>query len=524
MNRLHARRKPRSRHAPALFSVLQKSHMVALVCVLGLIFLLTALPPVLSRTQQQNLDTHLKQVARDSRSLVSVLKKLPLKEKISMLEGLNSGQLQLLAPARSVDGPVHFGPFKLGVFILKDQVTLIQDGQVVWSQAFRKGPIPEKWQSLLPLTTEHMLVENPLHLAPLLQEWSTRQLNAGTWMVPLSSRQVLAVTALQLKQEALWGPLLLLGVTMLLAWTVWVFLPALAGSVLVSSWLARREARRLGDGLKHISRKLLRAPSNQHTLQDQYNSLQELNHMEQELLELGQRFESALQGLQSKMGQQQDFLHSISHDLRTPLSHILAFSEDLQDRLQDSPLEKKVRIIHREALALSRMVSDVFDVLRFEHPEFRLKLRTVEVSSVLEHQLERFQSDARSKHIHLGFSRPETEVLIQADPERLGQVMGNLLSNALRYTPAEGTIELRLAHDITSVQIQVLDTGAGVATEHLPHLFERFYRADGASAERHSGLGLAICKQLVEQMGGQISVDSVEGGGSTFTIQLPRDR
>ncbi|GEM49333.1 hypothetical protein DC3_49680 [Deinococcus cellulosilyticus NBRC 106333 = KACC 11606] len=495
--------------------------MVGLGAVLGLVFLLMALPPLISLFQYRDLNDHLHEVSRDARKLVSVLGALPMNQQINMLEGLNSGQVQLLAAERSGPGAISFGPFDLEVFTLDDQVTLIQAGEVVWSQAFEKGPIPETWRSLLPLTTEHFVTEQPASLARHLKEWSTRDLNAATWMVPLNSRQVLAVTVLQLKEEALWGPLLLLSVSMLLAWTLWVLLPALAGSVLVSSWLAGRDSKRLNTELKRISSRFQQTPDFHSSGAVAQEGVQELGHLELELNQIGQQFHETLKGLQQQMGQQQDFMHSISHDLRTPLSHILAFSEDLQYRLQESPLQRKAHIIHREALALNHMVSDVFDVLRFDQPEFRLQFRPVLLSDLLEHQVERFQPMAQSRNVHLRCVPVPHPVQVMADPERLGQVLGNLLSNALRHTPPGGTIELDLDFTPEDLQIQVRDTGTGIAPEHLPHLFQRFYRAEGPSAERHSGLGLTICRQLVEKMDGHISVRSVLGVGSTFTVHFP---
>jgi len=139
--------------------------------------------------------------------------------------------------------------------------------------------------------------------------------------------------------------------------------------------------------------------------------------------------------------------------------------------------------------------------------------------------LERVRSSAREKELTLSAEMPETPVFVEGDARRLSQVLLNLLSNAIQHTPASGSISVTLSlRDATTAQVAVRDTGEGIPAEHLPHIFERFYRPAVARTPKGTGLGLSIAKNLIEAHGGSIWVESEEGRGSTFTFTLPTQR
>jgi signal transduction histidine kinase len=213
----------------------------------------------------------------------------------------------------------------------------------------------------------------------------------------------------------------------------------------------------------------------------------------------------------------------IAHELRTPLSVILGHAEALEDGVLPAAPET-FHLIHDEAQRLNRLVDDLRTLSLAEAGELALVRRPVAPGELLERAAAAFGPRARQKDIAL-----ETEITrglpaVSADPDRLAQVLDNLLDNALRYTPEGGRITLAAAPAPGGVRLAVRDTGPGVAPDDLPHLFDRFYRGDKARqhAEGGSGLGLAIAKSLVEAHRGRITANSERGRGTEFVIDLPR--
>lgn len=213
----------------------------------------------------------------------------------------------------------------------------------------------------------------------------------------------------------------------------------------------------------------------------------------------------------------------IAHELRTPLSVILGHAEALEDGVLPAAPET-FHLIHDEAQRLNRLVDDLRTLSLAEAGELALVRRAAAPGELLERAAAAFGPRARQKDVAL-----ETEIApglpaVSADPDRLAQVLGNLLDNALRYTPEGGRITLVAAPAPGGVRLTVRDTGPGVAPEDLPHVFDRFYRGDKARghAEGGSGLGLAIAKSLVEAHGGRITASGERGRGTEFVIDLPR--
>ncbi len=211
----------------------------------------------------------------------------------------------------------------------------------------------------------------------------------------------------------------------------------------------------------------------------------------------------------------------IAHELRTPLSIILGYTEALSDgKLHGKPAIYDA--MYGEAQLLNHLVDDLRTLSLADAGELTLNRSLIPAGECIERTAASHAELAAQRGIRLDVQIAPDLPLIQVDRERVAQVLTNLVSNALRYTPDAGVITLSAATEDDRVLLRVADTGPGIAPEHLPHVFQRFYRADASRpANGESGLGLAIAKSLVEAQGGTIRVESVPGQGATFTVALP---
>jgi len=212
----------------------------------------------------------------------------------------------------------------------------------------------------------------------------------------------------------------------------------------------------------------------------------------------------------------------IAHDLRTPLSVILGYTEALSDgKLQGS--EEIYSIVHTEAQHLSHLIDDLKILALADAGEIPLTYQAVPPTSLLRRTADAYRIQAEQKGISLEVDASPNLPELNIDHERMAQVLGNLMSNALRYTPRGGAIRLSAMEAAGKVRIEVADTGKGIPAEDLPFVFGRSFRGDKARQQENgeSGLGLAIAKSLVQAQGGDITVTSQLGKGSTFTIELP---
>jgi two-component system sensor histidine kinase BaeS len=220
--------------------------------------------------------------------------------------------------------------------------------------------------------------------------------------------------------------------------------------------------------------------------------------------------------------QRRNMVADIAHELRTPLTVMQGNLEALMDGVYDLTPEN-VAAVHRQSVVLARLVNDLRDLALAEAGQLRLERKPVSLSRVVAQVADGLEIQAQQKGVGLEFDVPGVLPPVEADEQRIAQVLFNLLSNALRHTPAGGTISTKAAVHDGFVSISVSDTGTGISPEDLPHVFDRFYRTDHsrARATGGSGLGLTIARQLVEAHGGQISAQSRLGQGSTFTFSVP---
>lgn len=240
-----------------------------------------------------------------------------------------------------------------------------------------------------------------------------------------------------------------------------------------------------------------------------------------EIGQLAHAFNAMAGGLaQLEQGRRQ-MVTDIAHELRTPLSNIRGYLEAVQDRVA-SPTPAIIALLHEEAMVLTHLVNDLQDLALAEAHQLQLVCESTPLRPLVERVVQSIRGfgDAVTPiRVELAPELPPVAV----DPERISQVVRNLVTNALRYTPAHGEIAVGGRAVENGVELSVQDTGSGIAPEHLPHLFDRFYRADPARARATggAGLGLAIVKQLVELHGGRIGVESEVGKGTRFTLWLP---
>jgi signal transduction histidine kinase len=217
-----------------------------------------------------------------------------------------------------------------------------------------------------------------------------------------------------------------------------------------------------------------------------------------------------------------NLVSDVAHELRTPLMNIRGYLELLQDQVLE-PTPETLGSLYEETSLLSRLVADLQDLSLAEAGQLRLARRPVSLEEVTGQAAQIIQPYLARKNLALHVHIPPDLPCVEADQERIAQILRNLLSNAIIHTPSRGEISITASTVESLVKISVQDTGVGIAAEHLPYLFERFYRADSsrARATGGTGLGLAIVKQMVQAHGGQIVVQSQPGKGACFTFTLP---
>jgi signal transduction histidine kinase/ActR/RegA family two-component response regulator len=221
-----------------------------------------------------------------------------------------------------------------------------------------------------------------------------------------------------------------------------------------------------------------------------------------------------------------EFLATVSHELRTPLNAVLGWARMLGSKqLPTDRAGHAIATIERSASALAHIIDDLLDVSRIVAGTLRLAPQPVDLVAVAQAALDGVRPLAAAKHVHLAFL-PDLEALepVSGDPGRLQQVIWNLLANAIKFTPEGGRVEIVIERSNDYMEIRVVDTGQGISADLLPHVFERFRQAAGATTRRHTGLGLglAIVRQLVELHGGTVHAASEGvGRGATFTVRLP---
>ena len=242
-----------------------------------------------------------------------------------------------------------------------------------------------------------------------------------------------------------------------------------------------------------------------------------------ELGELAEAFNQMNADLATARDRRRQLTADVAHELRTPLSVILGHSEGIREGVLEAS-EENLAVIHEEAQRLERLVEDLRMLSLVESGELPLDLGAYDPMALMEKTAASYRALARDKGIDLDVSAREELPDIRIDMDRMGQVLSNLVSNAMRHTPEGGSVLMAAHASNGGVEIQVKDSGPGIDPEDLPHVFERFYRADKSRRRdgAGSGLGLAIAKSLTEAQGGTIRAESQIGRGTTILLQIPK--
>ena len=244
----------------------------------------------------------------------------------------------------------------------------------------------------------------------------------------------------------------------------------------------------------------------------------DVNRMNDELASLYRELETASR-------HKSDFLATMSHELRTPLNAIIGFSEVLHEQMFGKLNDRQLAYVE-DVMAAGRhllsLINDVLDLAKIEAGRMDLELTQVEIPELLRSALSMHAERAERSGIHLALQTKPEEIAIMADERRVRQIVFNLLSNAIKFTPPDGRVDVSARLDDGRVEVAVVDTGPGIAAEHLETIFEEFEQAsDGKQAEEGTGLGLPLSRKLVELHGGRLWVESEVGRGSTFRFTLP---
>jgi signal transduction histidine kinase len=241
-----------------------------------------------------------------------------------------------------------------------------------------------------------------------------------------------------------------------------------------------------------------------------------------ELGELARTFNSMAGDLERAEKLRQNMVADVAHELRTPLSNIQGYLEALRDGVIE-PDKKTIRSLYEEASLLSRLVDDLQELSLAEAGELKLVCQAEDIGELVRQTVAAVEAQERAKGVSLSVELPGKLPLVNIDSRRIGEVLRNLLENAVAHTGKRDTIMVTAKQLGNWIEISVTDTGEGISTKDLPNIFERFYRVDKsrARATGGSGLGLTIAKRLVEAHGGKIEVQSEPGKGSRFSFIVP---
>lgn len=289
------------------------------------------------------------------------------------------------------------------------------------------------------------------------------------------------------------------------------------GSILLALGFTFIAARRLTSPLRSMEKAARQMATGNLNVQVPASSKDELGSLARSMNELAR-------DLKQFRNTRREFLSNVSHELRTPLSYVQGYSRALKEGWYHSEEEKQqyVHLIHDESHRMTRLINDVFELSKMEEDRFPLAWELVQIENIAEAAVQKIKPQARQKGIDVSFDAEPALPAAAADPMRVEQIFSNILQNAVTYTQ-EGHIDVTISRRDKQIWCRFSDTGTGIDEEHLPYIFERFYRTDKSRsrAQGGSGLGLAIARELTELHHGSISVQSRAGQGTSFLIQFP---
>ncbi len=298
-------------------------------------------------------------------------------------------------------------------------------------------------------------------------------------------------------------------------------------AVIVASFLARRftmPMRRLTEAARRLAEGDLTSRVPAMSTSGGFSEVAELsaqfNHMASQL-------EESVEIIRRDRDRSRDFLADVSHELRTPLAALRTFNELLMDQAGSDP-EARHEFLEASGQQIERLdwlAQNLLELSKLDSGLVLLDLRPDDLRTCVESAVEQAGAAARRRGVRLTLHMPDQPIRIWHDPQRIGQVVSNLVGNALKFSRRNGTVDVELRAHGDGAQIEVRDTGVGIDPAEMPRIFERFYRGSSANEARGSGsgLGLAIVKSIVDMHGGRIAVESRLGVGTTFDVTLLRD-
>jgi signal transduction histidine kinase len=302
---------------------------------------------------------------------------------------------------------------------------------------------------------------------------------------------------------------------------------ALLLAIVVSAFLARRftkPLRRLTDAARALAEGDLarRVPAER-----ALTGGLEITELSHQFNAMADQVEETMEVIRRDRDISREFLADVSHELRTPLAALRTFNELLREKAGNDPAAR-VEFLEASAQQIERLdwlAQNLLELSKLDSGLVRLDLRPDDLRATILSAVEQAQVSAVRRGIDLTTELPDTPLVTRHDPQRLGQVLINLIGNALKFTPRGGSVRVTLVPHLRGARIQVSDTGVGIGANELPHVFERFYRGSRANEARGSGsgLGLAIVRSIVEMHSGRVMVESRVGSGTTFTVTLPAD-
>jgi signal transduction histidine kinase len=253
----------------------------------------------------------------------------------------------------------------------------------------------------------------------------------------------------------------------------------------------------------------------------------ELTELAHQFNAMAERLEQSVSIIRSDRDRSRDFLADVSHELRTPIAALRTFNELLKEQAGQDPLAR-AEFLESSGQQIDRLdwlSQNLLELSKLDSGLVLLDLRPDDLRAAIESSVEQAEGPARRRGVHLRVSLPDSPIRIRHDPQRIGQVVTNLVGNAIKFTPRGGTVDVVVRPHPAGAEIEVRDTGVGIDASELPRIFDRFYRGSRANEARGSGsgLGLAIVRSIVDMHGGTVTVESLLGRGSRFTVVLPRD-
>jgi signal transduction histidine kinase len=329
--------------------------------------------------------------------------------------------------------------------------------------------------------------------------------------------RLLPTVRLQLAGLAFLAVLLPLGAVLLSGWVMFhmgddvKILAVTAGSALTAIVAALVVARSIADSLDRVREASVELARGDLQARAPADGPAEVRDLALSFNEMGEN-------LRRLFNTRRELVAWASHDLRTPLANMQAMLEAVEDGLAEP--EEYVPALHEQVRVLSQLVDDLFELSRIDAGAMTLELRSLPVAPVVSSSLRGVEAEARLRHVSLA-SDVDGRVTARFAPDMVERVLMNLLTNALRHTPNDGAVAVRVVPLPDEVRVAVEDTGAGLDAEARDRMFERFWRGDAARTSRGAGLGLAIARGLVEAHGGRIWAENREGGGARVCFTLP---